>query len=51
MPTVNIISYSGETIEKFYLKQGSNDINIANYHNKNYAVRIKNGNNVVVHKI
>ncbi len=50
-PSATIISYSGETIQHFYLKQGSNNINTTPYNNKNYAIRVKNGNNVIVQKI
>jgi len=50
-PTATIINYSGETIAKFYLEQGSNSINISDYSGKNYAIRIQCGNNVLVQKI
>lgn len=50
-PTATIINYSGETVEKIYLEQGSNKMDISKYTGKNYAIRIQHGNNVVVQKI
>ena len=51
MPTATILNYSGETVVRFELKPGSNNINIAAYHSGNYSIRISNGKNVIVQKI
>jgi len=51
MPTATILNNSGETVVRFELKQGSNNINIAAYHSANYSIRISNGKNVILQKI
>lgn len=51
MPTATILNNSGETVVRFKLKQGSNNINIAAYTSRNYSIRISNGRNVILQKI
>ena len=51
LPTATILNNSGETVVRFELKQGSNNINIAAYHSGNYSIRISNGKNVILQKI
>ena len=51
MPTATIVNNSGETVVRFELKPGSNNINIAAYHSGNYSIRVSNGKNVIVQKI
>jgi len=49
--SATIISNSGETIQQIPLVQGRNVVNITPFLNKNYAVRVVNGENVTVQKI
>lgn len=49
--SATIISNSGETIQQITLVQGRNVVNITPFINKNYAVRVVNGDNVTVQKI
>lgn len=51
MPAATILNNSGETVVRFELKQGSNQINIAAYLSRNYSIRICNGKNVILQKI
>lgn len=49
--TATIISQTGETVENFKLNRGINNIEVTMYKNKNYSIRIKSGNNILVQKI
>jgi hypothetical protein len=46
-----IINNTGATIDRIELKAGINIIKIDQYINKNYSIRVANGNNVAVQKI
>ncbi len=46
-----VINNTGATIEKIELQTGKNIVSISKYSNKNYSIRVANGNNVTVKKI
>jgi hypothetical protein len=50
-PYATVISGSGESIEKFSLREGNNLINITSFLHRNYSIRVVNGKNTTVQKI
>ncbi len=46
-----IMSASGEMIKKFSLHIGDNEIDISEYSDKNYSIKIIHGDNISVQKI
>ena len=47
----SIINNGGATIRQIQLQTGDNTIDISQYLNKNYSIRVANDSNVVVQKI